>query len=249
MMLGTWLNMGAIVAGAALALATRWEIPVRRQQQVKVLLGVATAWFGLLLVWKGLTWNGPLSATVKMFFHQFAVVLVTLVAGSILGKVCGIQKLMNGLGQSAKARLERVSREGRTAAGEGFMAAVLLFCAAPLGWAGALTDGLLHYFQPLAVKAVMDGLAAFSFARLFGWTALLVAVPVGALLTAVSLLAERLEPWLAGQGTLGVVEATLGFIISYVALVIFEIKKVEIANYLPCLVVGPLLMKLSQALF
>ena len=248
-MLGTWLNTGAIAVGAMLALATRWEIPVRLQQQVKVLLGAATAWCGLMLVWKGLTWNGALSGTVKFFFHQFAVVLVTMVAGSILGKLCGLQKLMNRIGQSAKARLERVSREGRAAAGEGFMAAVLLFCAAPLGWAGALTDGLRHYFQPLAVKAVMDGLAAFSFARLFGWTAVLVAVPVAAFLTAVTLLANRLEPWLALQGTLGVVEATLGFIITYVALVIFEIKKVEIANYLPCLVVGPLLMKLSRVLF
>ena len=249
MMLGTWLNTGAIVAGAVVALATGWEISARIQQQIKVLLGVATAWFGLLLVWKGLTWNGALSGTVNFFFHQFAVVLVTMVVGSILGKLCGFQRLMNRIGQSAKARLERGAREGRAAAGEGFMAAVLLFCAAPLGWAGALTDGLLHYFQPLAIKAMMDGLAAFSFARMFGWTTVLVAVPVAAFLTAVSLLADRLEPWLAAQGTLGVVEATLGFIISYVTLVIFEIKKVEIANYLPCLVVGPCLMKLSQVLF
>ena len=249
MMLGTWLNAGAIVMGALLGLTTRWEISVGRQQLVKVALGVATAWFGLMLVWKGLTWNGALSGTVKLFFHQFAVVLVTMVVGSILGKLCGLQRWMNRLGQSAKERLEKVSREGRAAAADGFVAATLLFCAAPLGWAGALEDGLIRYFQPLAIKAVMDGLAAFSFARLFGWTALLVAVPVTAFLTGVSLLADRLEPWLAEQGTLGVVHATLGFIITYVALVIFEIKKVEMANYLPCLVVAPLLMRLSQMLF
>ena len=249
MMLGTWLNAGAIVVGACLGLITRREISVSRQQFVKVALGVATAWFGLTLVWKGLTWNGPLSGTVSFFFHQFAVVLVTMVVGSILGKLCGLQRWMNRVGQSAKERLEKVSREGRAAAGDGFVAAVLLFCAAPLGWAGALEDGLMRYFQPLAIKAVMDGIAAFSFARMFGWTAMLAAVPVAAFLAGVSLLGDRLEPWLAGEGTLGVIHATLGLIITYVSLVIFEIKKVEMANYLPCLVVAPLLMKLSRMLF
>ena len=240
-MLGTLLNVGAILLGAILGFATKVDVSLRRQQQIKVLLGVATAFFGLKLVWTGLA-----SGTAKFFFHQLVIVLIAMVVGNLLGKLCRIQALMNRIGQSAKAKLERVSAKGANAAGDGFMAATLLFCAAPLGIVGALEDGLSAYFQPLAIKAVMDCLAALSFARMFGWTAMLSAVPVAALLSGLTLLGERAEPLLSQQGVLGVVHASAGLLITYVALIIFEVKKVEIGNYLPALVVAPALMKLSQ---
>lgn len=240
-MLGTLLNAGAILIGAILGSVTKVDVPPRRQQQIKVLLGVATSFFGLKLVWTGLA-----SGTVKFFFYQFVIVLIAMVLGHLVGKLCRIQALMNRIGRSAQVKLERASTGGANAAGDGFMAATLLFCAAPLGIVGALEDGLSRYFAPLAIKAVMDGLAALSFARMFGWTALLSAVPVAAFLSGLALLGERAEPVLSQHGVLGVVHASAGLLITYVALLIFEVKKVEIGNYLPALVVAPALMKLSQ---
>ena len=243
-MLGTLLNAGAILLGAILGLATKREISVHRQQQLKVLLGVATAFFGLQLLWRGLA-----SGSAKFFFYQFIIVLIAMVVGHAVGKLCRIQALMNRIGQSAKLKLERASADPAKSAGDGFMAATMLFCAAPLGIVGAIVEGLSNFFQPLAVKAVMDGLAAFSFARMFGWTAMLPAVPLAALLLGLNLLGQRMEPWLDQHQVLGVVHATAGLLITYVALIIFEVKKVELGNYLPCLVVAPLLMKLSYVLF
>jgi uncharacterized membrane protein YqgA involved in biofilm formation len=242
-MLGTLLNAGAIILGAVFGFATKLEVRAQRQQQIKVLLGVATVWFGFRLMWIGLA-----SSTAKFFFYQFLIVLVAMVVGHAFGKLCGIQALMNRVGQSARTKLERAATDEKKAANDGFIAATLLFCAAPLGIVGALEDGLQRYFAPLAIKAVMDGLAAFSFARMFGWMAMLAAVPVAALLSGLALLGDRIEPWLGAQGLLGVVHASGGLIMTYVALVIFEVKKVEIANYLPALIVAPALMKLSQML-
>ena len=62
-MLGTLLNAGAILVGAVLGLTTTWDVPAPRQQQLKVLLGVATTWFGLNLLWEGLVWTGHLYGT------------------------------------------------------------------------------------------------------------------------------------------------------------------------------------------
>jgi uncharacterized protein len=242
-MLGTLLNAGAILLGAILGCATKVEVSVRRQQQIKVLLGVATAFFGLKLLWAGLA-----SGTAG-FFHQFIIAVIAMIVGHLVGKLCRIQLLMNRIGRTAKAKLERASQPGAKAAGEGFMAATLLFCAAPLGIVGALEDGLSRYFQPLAIKAVMDGLAALSFARMFGWTAMLSAVPVAAFLSGLALLGERLGPLLGQHGVLGVVDASAGLLMTYVALIIFEVKRVEIGDYLPALVIAPALMKLSQTFF
>jgi uncharacterized membrane protein YqgA involved in biofilm formation len=243
-MLGTYLNAGAILLCAILGLMARGDVPVRRQQQIKALLGVATAFFGLQLLWKGLS-----TASVRFFFYQFVIILIAMVAGHAVGKLCRVQSLMNWIGQSAKSKLERAAANPSRGGSDGFLAATLLFCAAPLGIVGAIVDGLSGYFQPLAVKAVMDGLAAFSFARMFGWTAALSAVPVLALLSGLTLLGHRLEPLLTQHAVLGVVQGTAGLMITYVALIIFEVKKVELGNYLPCLLVAPLLMKLSYTLF
>jgi uncharacterized protein len=243
-MIGTLINTGAIVLGAIVGLTTKLDIAVGRQQQIKVLLGVATAFFGLKLLWTGLA-----TRTVGHFFYQFLIVLLAMVLGSILGKLCRIQALMNRVGQSAKERLERVAGGGAKIPGDGFMTASLLFCAAPLGIVGALEDGLSRNIAPLAIKAVMDGLAALSFTRMFGWPVLLSAVPLGTLLFALTILGAALESPLGSHGLLGVVHATAGLVLTYVALVIFEVKRVEIGNYLPALIVAPVLMKLSQMFF
>jgi uncharacterized protein len=242
-MLGTWINAAAILFGALIGVATKLDVPAPRQQQFKVLLGVASVWFGLKLLWNGLTWSNA------GFFKQFIVVLLAMVIGHLIGKLCRIQNAMNRLGHVAKLKLERAVSRGPGAGSDGFLAASILFCAAPLGIVGAIEDGLAGYFAPLAIKAAMDCLAALSFARMFGWMAALSALPVAAFFSGITLLGTRAEPWLEGQGTLGVVHASAGLIITYVALVIFEVKKVEIGNYLPSLIVAPVLMKLWLVVF
>jgi len=243
-MIGTLINTGAIVLGAVVGLTTKLDVAVHRQQQIKVLLGVATAFFGLKLLWTGLA-----TGTASHFFYQFIIVVLAMILGSIAGRWCRIQSVMNRIGQSAKAKLERVTSGGAKVPGDGFMTATLLFCAAPLGIVGALEDGLSRNIAPLAIKAVMDGLAALSFTRMFGWPVLLSAVPLGTLLSALTILGAALESPLGDQGLLGVVHATAGLLLTYVALVIFEVKRVEIGNYLPALILAPVLMKLSQTIF
>ena len=102
-MLGTLINAGAILLGGFLGTATRLDLAAPRQQQLKVLLGVATTFFGLKLVWIGLASTG----TARGFFRQLAVVLLAMVVGHLLGKVCRVQALFNKLGHDAKLKLER----------------------------------------------------------------------------------------------------------------------------------------------
>jgi uncharacterized membrane protein YqgA involved in biofilm formation len=122
------------------------------------------------------------------------------------------------------------------------MAATILFCAAPLGILGAVTDGLSDYFQLLALKAVMDGLAMAGFVKMFRWPAALAALPVFIFLTAIAAAVRTFAlPALAAHHLVDATSAAAGLVVCAVSLVVLEVRRVELANYLPALVVAPLL--------
>ena len=106
---------------------------------------------------------------------------------------------------------------------------------------GSLQDGLYDNPRTLLLKSCMDGLAAMAFARTFGWGVLLSAIPVLAYQGTLTLLAEFLSPLLHQKSLLDSVGATGGLLIFCVALVILELKRVELADYLPSLFYAPLL--------
>jgi uncharacterized membrane protein YqgA involved in biofilm formation len=87
----------------------------------------------------------------------------------------------------------------------------------------------------------MDALAMMSFVRLFGLGAMLSALPVFLLLGTMTLACGYyLRPVLEGD-LLQSVNAVGGLIICTVGTVIFEIKRVELADFLPALAVAPLI--------
>jgi hypothetical protein len=113
---------------------------------------------------------------------------------------------------------------------------------------GAIHDALpveaggLGYFYPLAIKALMDGLAMAGFVKMFGWGAMVSALPVFIFQGTITMAGHiYLEPFLRSHGLLDSVNAVGGLVICTVGVVIFEIRRVELADYLPSLAVAPLL--------
>jgi uncharacterized membrane protein YqgA involved in biofilm formation len=86
----------------------------------------------------------------------------------------------------------------------------------------------------------MDGLACVSFATVLGWGVVLSAIPVLAVQGTLTLLAQAIQPHLA-QPLLDAVGVTGGLIVFSIALIVFEVKKVTLADYLPSLAWAPLL--------
>ena len=64
----------------------------------------------------------------------------------------------------------------------------------------------------------------------------------------ITLLAAQLQPFLRQQELLDSVNATGGLLVFSLALVILEIKKVELADYLPSLVLAPMLIMWNRSL-
>lgn len=227
-MLGTLLNCAGILLGAMAGVIARGEIPPRRQLLLKLLVGLALVWVGLSSALSALT-----SGRWHYFGFLFLVLLVSMVAGRIIGRLLHLQSALNRAGQFAKEKLSSPS------ANAGLLAASILFCAAPLGFVGAVEDGLGNRFHALLIKGVIDGLAAFSFARMFGMRIVLAAVPVALLLGGISFSASAALPWLETHRLLDPIRVVCGFLVVYVALIVFEVKKVELGDYLPAIAVAP----------
>jgi uncharacterized membrane protein YqgA involved in biofilm formation len=235
-MLGTLINAAAIVAGGLFGLFSKKQPSVPFQNYLKVVLGCVTIVYGFRLVWLGL--NG----TLLQAAGQCGITLLALIIGRLIGKLLGLQKLSNRLGQSARETIARAATSQRPAWSDGFNACTALFCAAPLATLGAVADGLGGQFQPLLVKAVMEGLAALGFAAIFRWSVVLAALPVLAFQGTIAMLCVTYgQPWLTAHGLLDAVIVVDGLLVVFVALLIFEVRKIELADYLPALAIAPLL--------
>lgn len=235
-MIGTTLNVVGILAGGVAGLARHRSFSRPTETNLKVVLGAFTVYYGLRLTW--LSVNGSLFQVLK----QLCVAILAMMAGKAAGKLLRLQTLSNRLGRDASARISAVRPNAPDRFAAGFTVCATLFCAAPLGIIGALQDGLSGYFYPLAIKAVMDGLAAMGFVALFGRGVLLAALPVLALQGTLTLVCgEFLGPFLASRDLLDSVNAAGGLIVFSVALVILGLKRIEMADYLPSLAFAPLI--------
>jgi uncharacterized protein len=239
--IGATLNAAGILLGAIIGLARRRSISPGAQVFFRNVLGAAALFFGFRLVWLNL--DGTFVAGMEQMF----IALVAVVLGNLMGRVLGLQKISNHLGRHA-ADLIAIARNGQNP-GAGFNACAILYCVAPLGILGAIADGLTGYFWLLAVKAVMDGLAMAGFVKMFRWPAALSAMPVFLFFSLVSLTCRSYAaPSLTAAGLADSIGVASGFVACAVALVIFEVRKVALANYLPALVVAPLLTWLVRTI-
>jgi len=233
---GTILNALAILLGGVAGLTLRRGLPPATQGWLKIVLAVASVFFGLRLTWISL--SGSLWSVLK----QVVLVVLALTLGQLTGRLLGLQRLSNRLGQQARQRMAAAGSAQSSGFSAGFTTCALLFCAAPLALIGPVTDGLSGYVAPLGIKAVMDGLAAMGFVGIWGRGVLLAALPVLAYQGTIALLMARFgEPWLRSHGAVDAVNATAGLLVFCVGLLIFEARRIEVANYLPALLYAPLL--------
>jgi len=239
--IGAFLNALGILSGAIVGLVLRRPLTMKTQVRFRTVLGVATLFVGLRLVW--LSFSGSFLHGVK----QILVALLAVVLGNLVGKILRLQKLSNRAGRTA-ADLIGAAQRGAPSAADGFNACTILFCAAPLGVLGAVTDGLAGYWWLLAVKAVMDALAMVSFVKIFRWPAAMSAFSVFLLLGTITFLCQfHAGPFLAAHGLVHSVQMAAGLVCCAVAMVVFETRRVELANYLPALATAPLLAWLCGA--
>src|SRR5438132_14323846 len=98
-MIGPLLNIGGIVVGGIIGLATRKLLSPATEAFFKVSLGAFTIFYGLRLTWMSV------SGSFGHIFKQILIVIVALMLGQILGRLLRLQKFSNRLGQTAREHI------------------------------------------------------------------------------------------------------------------------------------------------
>jgi hypothetical protein len=107
--------------------------------------------------------------------------------------------------------------------------------------------GLAIGFQQLAIKSVLDGFAGMAFAATFGvgvlFTLLTILVVQGGLALAGSLLGNFMSAPMVNEMT-----AVGGLLLIGLSLILLNLKKPRMANFLPALLIAPLIVAVAGAL-
>ena len=235
-MIGTLLNAGAILGGGFFGVSSKKDLSQHNQLRLKGLLGALTVYVGLNTVWVSV--NGSVPRVIK----QLGIVLLALLAGNATGRLLRLQKAVSHLGHSAAAKFSKAANSKRFHnTNEALAICAVFFCVSPMSVLGAVQDGLAGDCRTLAIKAALDGFSAVAFARVLGGGVLLSAIPVLAWQGTLTLLFAALKPWLEGHHLLDAILATAGLLTTLLCLVIFDVKKVPMADYLPSLIYAPLI--------
>ncbi len=170
------------------------------------------------------------------------VVLGALMLGALLGEWMKIEERMQNLGIWLERRLTGESEGASSRFVRGFLASSVLFCTGPMAVLGSINDGLSGDCLTLSIKAVLDGLLSIAFASTLGIGVALSALPVGVYQGGISLAASQLNA-IVSTAMMNELTATGGVLLIGIGISsMMELKKIRVGNFLPALVVAPVLV-------
>jgi uncharacterized membrane protein YqgA involved in biofilm formation len=256
-MSGTILNMVAILAGSLIGILIGNRLSQKMQESVMTGLGLVTLVIG---------------AQSAMQTANIILPLLSLVIGVIIGELADVDRVLKNFGGWLQARVAGMSRTvdhtgsmtdsqmtARIRFIQGFVTASLLFCIGPLAILGSIRNGIdAADVQLLAVKSTLDFFAATAFAASLGIGVAFSVLPVFAIQGSFVLVGAGLAGAAAAGGALTGLgpenayirefSATGGLILMGLALGLLDIKHPRVANFLPALLIAPLLVLLASLL-
>ena len=225
-MTGTIINFLAIIAGSAIGFLFGSKLSENLKKTVIAGMGLFTSAVGFQMFLK--TGNA-------------LIVLGALILGAILGEWWGVEDGLQGLGIWLEKRTAGSSDGSSSHFVRGFLTATVLFCTGPMAVLGSISDGLKGDYLTLSIKSVLDGFISIAFASTLGLGVAFAALPVLVYQGAISLLAAQLNS-VVSTGMMNEMTATGGVLLIGIGISsLLEIKKIRIGNFLPALVIAPVI--------
>jgi uncharacterized membrane protein YqgA involved in biofilm formation len=221
---GTLLNAATVLVGGVIGTVLGDRLPAHLRE--RVVLGV-----GLFVLVMGMRFALDTSHLLYL--------LGSILVGGIVGALVGVDRGLTALGDRLQRRFARAGRESTVS--EAFVTASIVFCVGPLTFLGSIQNGLAGDASLLAIKSVLDGFTAIALAATLGWGVLLTIVVIlvyqgGLALGAAALAGALTELQLREMNAVG------GLLILGVGLKLLSIRDVKVADFLPAILVAPLLV-------
>lgn len=234
---GTILNAVAVAIGATIGLAAAARVSPGLRESITTALGLFTL---VLATSMGLqVFTDPAART-----EDALAVLGGLLLGVAVGEWLRLHDRLEALGAWFQRRLARGDRPSRVA--EAFVTSSIVFCVGPLTILGSLDNGLRGDITLLATKSLLDGVGSIAFTAAMGagvyLSILTILVVQGGIALGAFLLAGLFD-----QVTILVLASLAGIILLGVGLRLLDLKQVRLANFLPGLLIAPLLVRLFDA--
>jgi uncharacterized membrane protein YqgA involved in biofilm formation len=164
--------------------------------------------------------------------------LGAMLIGGIIGSLLGLDRRLTALGAALQRRF---ARDRPSTVAEAFVTAAIVFCVGPLTFLGSIRNGLEGDASLLSVKSVLDGFTAIALAATLGWGVLLT-IPVILVYQGGLALGAALFSGVLNDLQLAEMNAVGGLLILEVGLRLLDVRDVKVADFLPAIVVSPLLV-------
>ncbi len=228
-MMGTFINMITVLIGSCLGILLGKRFPERIRETVMGGLGLLVLVIGIQMALKT---------------NNILMLMGSIILGGILGEWINIQQKLDRIGQNLQTRF---GKDGNNRFSEGFVTASLVFCVGPMTFLGALQDGLTGNYELLAIKAMLDGFASLAFSAVFGIGVLFSIGTIFIIQGSISLGANLIDGLLTTP-MIDEMTATGGLMIIGIGFALLNLLHLRIANYLPALVIAPILYAISTHL-
>ena len=220
---GTLLNAATVLIGGVVGAVVGDRLPERLRENVVRGVGLFVTAMGVKFA----------IDTSNLLFMLGAILL-----GGIIGSLVGVDAWLSRLGERLQQRFAR----GRTSTvAEAFVTASIVFCVGPLTFLGSIQNGLTGDATLLSVKSVLDGFTAIALAATLGWGVLLtvplILVYQGGLAIGASLFAGILSDLQLRE-----MSAVGGLLLMGVGLKLLAIRDIKVADFLPAIIVSPLVV-------
>lgn len=244
-MSGVVLNVLAVIAGTALGLLFGKAIHDRFRSIAFKAIGLSTTVIGASMSIGGLAAMGK----TRMSDYAPLVLVGSLVVGSLLGELIGIEYWLERFGEwlqdvsyripwlatAPKDATDEPGEKGHTLV-EGFVTASLLFCVGAMTVLGSIKDGLGDH-SVLYLKSLLDGVAALFLSTTLGVGVGLSIIPVVIVQGGIALSAHAILPFMTA-GVLQSITCVGGALILCIGLDLSGIKRLPVGNMLPAIVIA-----------
>jgi len=224
-MLGTIVNVAAVVVGTIIGCVLKHAIPEKIQKIIMQAVGLGVVSIGVA---SAIQTQNPV------------LFVISLALGASLGKAIGIE---NGLEKVGNKLQDRFSSSGNTVA-EGFVTATLIYCVGAMTILGSIQSGLTGNHELLFTKSILDGIVSIVLASTLGFGVGLSAIVILLFQGSITLGASFVAP-LMTDVVMQELTAVGGALIIGIGINLLDIKKMHVGDMLPAIFIPPIYYAIS----